>query len=379
MKKPERGVKKDKTRGTWYFTADAPGNDGKRHQHKERGFESMDDANDAVVAYRAQRKAGHVPVPSDDSVAAFAAAWIAALPAEAIEPATVKHYHECLNRLLPTIGAVRLQELAALDLDRAYAVLLDQGRCARTVRASHVGARKMLKEAVRVGKVARNVTDDARPPRAKAARAKQFKCWTYPETLTFLAAIESDRDHACYSLVAFTGLRQGEVVALRWDAVDLAGGTLTVERSVGKGMAGTYDKQPKSDAGRRAIELDPELVALLRAHRKEQAARRLLIGSGWRDNGLVFCEVDGSPIRPERLAKRWSDLVRRHAPDLGLPAVRFHDLRHGHATALLAAGVRPDVVSERLGHASVGFTLSTYAHRSEGDQRAALTRLRQLL
>jgi integrase len=81
----------------------------------------------------------------------------------------------------------------------------------------------------------------------------------------------------------------------------------------------------------------------------------------------VFCEVDGSPIHPDRASKRWSDLVRRHTARLGLPAIRFHDLRHSHCTQLLEAGVRPDVVSERAGHASVAFTLQTYAHRYASD------------
>ncbi len=256
---------------------------------------------------------------------------------------------------------------------------IDRGlSAARASAPSHVAVRKMLSEAVRLGKVGRNVSDDARPPRPKSTRAQSFKVWTYPETVRFLAAIESDRDHAAYTLVAMTGLRQGEVVALQWESVDLDAGTLTVERSIGKGMEGNYSKAPKSDAGRRTLELDPEDVRALRAHRKAQAARRLAIGSGWRDNGLVFCEVDGSPIRPERLSKRWSDLVRRVAPTLGLPTIRFHDLRHSHATALLAAGVRADVVSERLGHSSVAFTLSNVrasrAGRPARRSRSATTR-----
>jgi integrase len=374
--KPEPGVYKDNDRGTYYYAVWIKTPDGKRRQERKRGFATMTEANAAVKKRRRAIDDGKVVAPDADTVAAFAKAWVDALPAEGLEPATVKHYNESIARLLPTLGTVRLQHLTALDLDRAYGALLEQERAARTVRASHIAAKKMLAEAVRVGKVARNVSEDARPPRAKAARAKSFKCWTLPETERFLDAIASDRDHSCYTLVAFTGLRQGEVVALQWDAVDLSGGTLTVERSIGKGMDGNYTKSPKSDAGRRVVELDPELVAMLKAHRKAQAARRLAIGSGWRDNGLVFCEVDGSPIRPERLSKRWSDLVKRHAGPLGLPAVRFHDLRHGHATALLAAGVRPDVVSERLGHSNVGFTLSTYAHRSEGDQRSALAQMR---
>ncbi|MDP9335236.1 MAG: Arm DNA-binding domain-containing protein, partial [Actinomycetota bacterium] len=203
MKRPQ-GVYKDKERNTWYYMTSAPGPDGKSRKIKKRGFASAEDARDARDAKRAQVKAGRVPIPAADTVAGFAYAWIAALPAEGLERATVKHYHECMNRLLPTIGTVKLQDLAALDLDRAYAELLELNRSARTVRASHVAMKKMLAEALRLGKVGRNVAADARPPRANAARAKTFKCWTYPETLTFLAGIESDRDGACYSLVAFT-------------------------------------------------------------------------------------------------------------------------------------------------------------------------------
>ena len=237
----------------------------------------------------------------------------------------------------------------------------------------------MLGEAVRVGKVARNVSDDARPPRARAARAKQFQTWSYQQTVGFLAAIDGDEYHALYTVAALTGLRRGEVVALRWDAVDLNAGTLTVERSVGKGLDGLHDKQPKSDAGRHVVELDDGLIDTLRKHRQMQLERRLAFGAGWHDLNLVFTELTGEAIHPDRLSKRWSDLVRRRTPALGLPRIRFHDLRHSHATALLAAGVRADVVSARLGHSSVAFTLSTYAHRSEGDQRSALARLRDAL
>ncbi len=377
MKKPEPGVRKDKTRGSWFYVVDVKGTDGKRHQHRQRGFESMDEANEAVVAFREELKGGRVPVPSDDSVSAFAAAWTAALPAEGIEPATVKHYTESVARLLPTIGTVRLQDLAALDLDRAYAALLDVGRSARTVRASHVAAKKMLGEALRLGKVGRNVAEQARPPRAKAARAKRFDTWTYDELGRFLEQVAGHEHANLWRVAAWTGMRQGELVALRWADVDLDESTITVCRSVGRGVDGYYDKRPKSDAGSRTVELDAPLVDVLRRHRQGQRERRLALGTGWRGSDLVFCEVDGSAIDPNRLSKRWSDLVRRHAPAVGVPVIRFHDLRHSHATQLLAASVRPDVVTERLGHASVAFTLGQYAHRYAGDQRSGLARLRK--
>jgi len=376
MKTPP-GVTKDTKRGTWTFVVDAPGPDGKRRQVRRRGFKTGDEAAAAREAFRAQIKAGNVPVPDNDSVAAFATAWLAALPAEGVEPATVKHYSEAIARVTATVGTVRLQDLTALDLDRAYAALLDLGRSARTVRASHVAARKMLAEAQRLGKVGRNVANDARPPRAKAARAQTFETWDYAETMRFLAAVEDHEHAALWHIAALTGLRRGELVALRWADVDLDAGTITVSRSVGKGLDGLHDKRPKSDAGRRTVELDDDLVTVLRRHRQVVRERRIALGAGWRDLDVVFCEVDGSAIHPDRLSKRWSDLVRRHAPPLGLPTIRLHDLRHSHATQLLAASVRPDVVTERLGHASVAFTLQQYAHRYAGDQRTGLARLRE--
>jgi integrase len=369
-------VRKDVKRGTWYFVIDVPGAEGRRRRTWRRGFPTRRKALDELEKFRAELRAGRVPAPSDDSVSALARAWIAALPAEGVEPATVKHYHEAVSRLLPTIGDVKVQELTALDLDGAYAVLLHAGRSARTVRASHVAARKMLAEAQRIGKVGNNVATRARPPSARAARPRTFATWTYEQTERFLATTTDDEHAALWQAAAWTGLRRGELVALLWDDVDFDAAAITVSRSVGKGLDGVHDKAPKSDAGRRMVELDAPLVELFRRHRQAQRERRLVIGPGWQERGLVFCEVDGSPVHPDRLTQRWSRLVRRHAETAEVQPIRFHDLRHSHATQLLEAGVRPDIVTERLGHASVAFTLQQYAHRYAGDQRSGLARLR---
>lgn len=369
-------VKRDAERGSWHFVIDAPGPDGKRRQVRRRGFRTRGDAVTALDRFRAQLAAGHVPVPSDGTVAAFARSWIAALPAEGLAPGTVKHYSECVRRLLPMIGEKPLQTLSAHDLDAAYSTLLDAGLTARTVRSSHVAARKMLGEALRLGKVGRNVAGDARPPRAKAARARRFPTWSYEQLAAFLDATRDDAHQALWHVAALTGMRRGELVALRWADVDLDEAKVTVCRSVGKGLDGLHDKAPKSDAGRRVVELDDELVNVFRAHRREQLERRVSLGAGWQDHDLVFCAIDGSAVPPDRLSERWRLLVRRHAPALGLPTLRLHDLRHSHCTQLLEAGVRPDVVTERLGHSSVAFTLQQYGHRYAGDQRSGLARLR---
>lgn len=371
------GVRKDAKRGTWFFVAEAPSKDGKRCQHWERGFPTMAAAAAARAEYVRLRDTGLVAVPSDDTVAGFAAGWVAALPAEGLEGATIKHYRECLQRILPTVGRIKMQDLTGQDLDRAYATLQTAERSARTIRASHVAVRKMLAEAVRLRVVVRNVADEARPPRARAAAPKTFPTWTRAQLDHFLAAAADDPHVAMWTVAADTGLRAGELVALRWEDVDLDREELVVSRSVGRTADGAPQvKKPKTASGARTVELDGPLIAVLRAHRKTQAERRLLIGAGYRDHDLVFAEVDGSPTHPNVASKRWASLVRRVAPTVGVPVIRLHDLRHSHCTHLLDAGVRPDVVTERLGHSSVAFTLQRYGHRYAGDQRSGLARLR---
>lgn len=295
-------VKRDSIRGTWYFVIDAPGPDGKRRQVKKRGFRLKGEADDALDAFRAQLVAGRVPVPDDESVAAFARSWIAALPSEALEPGTVKHYSEAVGRLLPMIGTVSLQDLSALDLDGAYGTLLAMGRAASTVRAAHVAVSKMLAEAVRIKKVGVNVARDARPPRARAARARTFPTWTYEELETFLGAVGGDEHAALWHVAGLTGMRRGELVALRWEDVDLEAGTITVCRSVGRGLDGLHDKEPKSDAGRRIVELDEPIVDVLRQHRQVQLERRLALGSSWLDH--ASCSVRSPARRSTRTSSR---------------------------------------------------------------------------
>jgi integrase len=360
----------------WRFVIDAPGEGGKRRQIKREGFSTRTAAREALGVLRHNLYEGTVPVPDATSTEAFATAWLSALGAEGIEPSTVLHYRHCIMRMIPYIGAIALQHLDATDLDGAYGELRDAGLSARSIRASHIAVHKMLKEAKRLGKVRDIVTTMARPPRARAARAKTFHTWTLDELRRFMEATADDTDAPMWWVMAFTGIRRGEVVGLRWSDVDTDAGVLHVRRAIGRGEAGSYTKATKSDSGRRTVELDPATLKVLRDQHRSQSERRLAIGPGWRDrSGLVFTEVDGSPIRPGRLTELWRALVRRHASAAGVGVIRLHDLRHSHATQCLAGGMRPDIVTKRLGHSSVAFTLSTYAHVYEGDQRAALAKM----
>jgi integrase len=133
--------------------------------------------------------------------------------------------------------------------------------------------------------------------------------------------------------------------------------------------------EPKTAKSRRLIALDPVTVSALRAHRKTQLEDRLRWGSAWEDNDLVFCRENGSPVHPDR----FTDWFQERVKAAGMPPIRLHDLRHTHATLALQAGVHPKVISERLGHASIGITLDTYSHAVPAMEEEAAAKVAKLV
>jgi len=187
------------------------------------------------------------------------------------------------------------------------------------------------------------------------------------QTATLLGAVDGHRLYAPVLLAVTTGMRRGEILGLRWKDVDLQAATLAVRQSLQTTREGLSFKAPKTKKGRRSISLGPTAIDGLRRHRAGQAKVRLALGAAYQDNDLVCARPDGAPTDPGEVSKGFAALVRQ----IGLPPIRFHDLRHTHATALMRAGVPPKVVSERLGHSSVGITLNTYSHVMPGMQEDA--------
>jgi integrase len=274
---------------------------------------------------------------------------------------TLAMYEICVEAyLLPRIGCLRLPELSPSHLNALYGELLERGGRAgrgladKTVRNVHTIIHRALTDAVRWGLLARNVADDADPPRK---RSREMRTRTREQLRTFLDHTRDDRLFAAFVLAATTGIRRGEVLGLRWSDMDLDAGRLAVRRSLVVVRSRLEFSDTKSGRGRQ-VALDPTSKAVLRLHRRHQAEERLAWGAAYRDDDLVICREDGSPLHPGRLV----DAFERHAKGAGLPRIRFHDLRHTHATLALAAGVHPKVVSERLGHASIAITMDTYSH-----------------
>jgi integrase len=367
----------------WYFVVDIAPPGSPRRQVRRRGFATRDDAQAALDELLGNVRDGSYVEPSKTTFGAYLRAWLAGLAAAGNRPTTIDGYRRKLDGyvLADEIAEVPLQALAALDLDKLYGKLVTSGRrdgtalSLRTVRHVHTIIGKALADAERQDLIARNPARRASPPSSTAAQAPEATTWTPEQLRTFLTETADGYYGALYRLAAMTGMRRGELCGLRWADVDLDGGSLVVRRTITKVRGEIVEGDVKTVRSRRRLDLDPETIAVLRAHRRRQLEERLLIGAGYRDRDLVFAVPEGDPVNPDAVGQSFVRAVARSK----VPRIRFHDLRHTHATHLLIAGVNVKVVSERLGHAKVGFTLDVYAHVIPGQQAAAARAVARLV
>lgn len=374
---------------SWSFTIDAAPPGAPRRQLTRSGFQTKREALEALSRLQEQLRAHLFVEPSKRTLGDYLAKWVEGLAVTGLAPSTVASYREAIElRVVPELGEVPLQGLEPSDLDRLYAKLLREGHrrkpgglSPRTVRYTHTVIRKALADAMRKGLLVRNVADLASPPSAKAARPPEMRFWTPEQLGVFLSAVAGHRLFPLWRTAAFTGMRRGELAGLRWSDVDLEGderapGRIAVGQQYAGDGAGSFDFQPpKTEHGRRLVELDTETVRVLSRWRTHQLEERMMLGLGERAV-LVFTQPDGSPLRPD---SGISAAFGRLLADVDLPRIRFHDLRHTHCAHLIASGADLKAVATRLGHASASFTLDRYGHLLPGQQAEAAARVAKMV
>lgn len=370
-------VQKDPKSKTWFFIVDlTPPGATRRKQARRRGFATKSAAQAELDELKANVRGGTYVAPSRTTLAEHLAKWLKGLPTSGLRQSTIDDYSRKLTwYVLPrSIADLRLQDVMATDLDALYGELLATGNrrgdplAPGTVRGVHLVLRRAFGDAVRTDLLTRNPADKARPPTASSAQPHDLTVWSPSELGAFLEATSGHQLAALWRVYGMTGVRRGEGLGLRWVDVDFDGGALTVAQSVAPAKGAPPVIGPvKTRRSRRRIDLDPRTVAVLKAHRRTQREHRLQMGAGWRNRDLVFPRVDGEPFNPESVALTF----KRLAEKAGMPRIRLHDMRHGHATHLLAAGANPRMVSERLGHSSTAFTLDRYGHVLDGQQSSA--------
>ena len=267
---------------------------------------------------------------------------------------TLRNYTTALEgHIVPEVGELLLQDLSAMTLQTVYGALLQKGLGASTVRLTHTILHAALKDGVQWQFIPRNPCDAAKPPKVRKSVARALA----PEEVTgLLCGFEGKPDYALVFAAAFSGLRRGELLGLKWSGVDFGQGTLGVSRGLVWTKDGPLFTQPKTASSRRVVPVGVSVLAVLKAHRRDQLERRLRLGAAWPANDLVFPDDLGRPQCPATVSGRFSRLATR----LGLAGLRLHDLRHSYAGLLLRQGTDLRTIQAALGHQSIRTTSDVY-------------------
>jgi integrase len=315
-------------------------------------------------------------VPSRATLAAYLEVWLADIKGR-VTPKTHQRYSELARKnIVPLLGETLLKDLQPAAISHAYARLLESGHrkggglAAGTVRHCHRLLKQALAQAVRWGgdwAINRNPCDAVRPPKAAP---EKMHVHDVAQTVELLEAVRPNRLYPAILLAALCGLRRGEIAALRWGQVDLNAGSISIMESAEQVRTVVRYKEPKTGRAR-TVALSSMVVEELRQHRLRQAEELLRLGIKVTDETFVIARADGQPLQPDSITQEWKRLVAK----TGLPRIRFHDLRHSHATHMLLSGVHPKIASERLGHSKVGITLDLYSHVLPGMQEDAVAKV----
>lgn len=375
------GYVRRRGRGSWEVTVDL-GRDPATGRRRRRFLSTRGtkrDAERALAEALHQRDTGIDISPGKITVGDYLRRWLRDYAEGAVAASTLARYTGIVEQhLIPALGWLKLAELRPAHIQAAYATFTRRDRrgvklSAKTVFEHHAVLREALNWAVRWQLLARNPVDAASPPRPERP---EMRVLSVEEAQRLLEAAAATRHYTLLYLALATGARLGELLALRWQEVDLEQGMMQITRTArffsGRGIVFSH---PKTHRSRRPIAPSSETVRVLSGHRHRQLEERLRVGPAYRDDGLVLADPRGRPIFDSTVRRAFYSLTRR----AGIGHVRIHDLRHTAATLMLRVGVNPKVVSERLGHATVSITLDTYSHVLPDLQREAAAALDEIL
>jgi integrase len=345
--------------GRWHgFVSMGKKENGRRDRRHVSGAKRADVVA-KVRAIEAKRDAGMIDAAGRaPTVGEWLDHWLDNIAARKVRARTLESYRSTVRlHLRPGIGHHRLDRLQPEHLERLYGALSDKGLSPASILRAHRVLSRALRVASQRAKVARNVATLVDPPTVK--RPETALPLSAQEAREVMAAAQTHRNAARWTVALAVGLRQSEALALRWSDVDLDNGTLSVRRGLHRisGQGLVYE-EPKADRSRRNLALPAQLVDALKAQRAAQLEERIAAGPLWEDHDLVFAQPNGRPIERKSDWRAWKALLRQ----AGVREVRLHDGRHTAATLLLSEGVHPRVVMEVLGHAQMRTTTDTYSH-----------------
>lgn len=315
------------------------------------------DAQAVLNELLVQKDKGQLSSPTNLTLNEYLDRWLEQATRIKVRPRTFDDYVKNLRRYIrPVLGHRQLAKIHPLEIQALYNEMLARGLSPRTVRYAHSILHSALKQAMKWQLLTENPSDRVELPRQKR---KEMHAFSQEEARRFMKAANYDRWRAFFILALTTGMRPGEILALRWKDVDLEKGVVTVNRAVSWANGQFHFDEPKTSRSRRSIPLDKTKTDLI-SHRRRQVQEFLALGRHLNENDLIFSNELGEPLKIRNLVRHHFKPILRAA---GLPGdFRLYDLRHSCATILLGMNTHPKVVSERLGHASTNLTLDTYSH-----------------
>jgi integrase len=356
--KGEGSIYRIEGRGLWAANITLP--DGTR---KVKTSKRQDVVREWLVTARNEIGQGLFAKNDSITVRDFMNNYLETVGKETLRP-TTQEMKETFVRvhINPILGKIKLKDLRPDHLQSFYTQKLGSGLSKRTVQLLHVTLRTALKQAVKWGLVARNVTDLVQAPRPVKTTARFY---TREQLNTFLNAVTGHRWELIFLLLVYGGFREGEVLGIHVEDCDIENRVINVRHTIIPLKTGLAIGEPKTKTSRRAVTLPKVAYNALKMHLDKLG----------RNQGLIFTTSTGGPIGARNLIREFKKAIQA----AGLPDLNLHGLRHSHASLLLATGVNPKIVQERLGHSSIALTLSTYSHVIPSLQYQVSDRLDQML
>jgi integrase len=371
-----KGHIRERSPGRWAIVIDVRDPETGKRKRKWHSFDGTKRAAQVECARLISELTGGAYIePARTTVGQFLDRWLDHIETQ-VSPRSHERYCELARKnIVPLLGAVTLSKLKPVAISTAYAKALATGRrdgkgglSPRTVHHMHRILRQALQQAVRWQILARNPADAVKPPRVERRKGVTLS----PEQAAqLLGALAHSRIYWPTLMALATGMRRGEISALRWERIDLDRGTVEVVETIEETRVSFRFKPPKNGKTR-AITLPAFAVTELRRWKHQQAEDLLRLGIRQSGSTLVCGRADGEVHSPLALTYEFARFIRQMKD---LPQVRFHDLRHSHATQLLATGIHPKIAQERLGRSSIGVTLDLYSHVVESMQDEAASRV----
>ncbi|SFS83833.1 site-specific integrase [Paenibacillus sp. BC26] len=361
-------VRKDGT--TWYYILERTEN-GKRKQSKKRGFSTKKEAQRALVEAQSALNSGTYVNPSKLTVAEYLLEWMNDKQHTIGRETASNNLIYIRNHITPMIGNIALSKLSALDIQRVTTRMFEKGLASSTIKRTFNIINTALNKAEKMQLITRNVASFVDKPKVKK---KELEVWDIHEIQQFLETATTSRYYIAFHLAIMTGMRQGEILGLRWQDVDFEHCKIYIRQTLSHDGK-DFKAGAKTVSGIRSVSVDPTTIEYLKKHNRIMENEKRLAKGVFFDKGLVIHTSTGNQLIPRNLMREFKQLLIM----ADMRKITFHDLRHTHASLLLRQNVHPKIVSERLGHSSIKLTLDIYSHLLPNMQKEAADNLAQLV